>query len=46
MGIYKIFIKSAPMSKYPPFFTIDDNTGTSQPVIIKNGIIVTTSAEI
>ena len=45
MGVYKIFVKTSPSSDFPPFFTVDQQ-GTSQPAIIKNGMLITTSVEI
>jgi hypothetical protein len=45
MGIYKIFIEATPMNdEFPIFFTTVD--GTSQPSIIRNSYLWTTSAEI
>lgn len=46
MGIYEIFIKNSPNTDLPVFFTINSETGVSQPCKIKNAKIVVTSVEI
>jgi hypothetical protein len=45
MGVYQIFVKDSPYTKYPVFFTKSDD-GISQPSIVRNKIMWKTSADI